>query len=896
MDCNIPPSNVIPAVAARLKYYVEVQRKEVGFDLSVNQNETVENYKLYQLSKGHAPHQIQRIKKIFLDNQMETSIRICSAKVVGEQNKKIHIDPEKKQHVQRKIKDKMSSISNKDLNTANNIYPRRVYVKPRTSDLEEISSHLYETSPPDMSQEEITRLISSAAKLIVATTSGKPHQWVPTFHKEKLPSSKWNNSQSLLPYHQKNRIGSSSKTKVDGPRYSLCLKIPSQESCSGPDWPSHGESVKTHSKEDMDLSVNKNQTEIDSKETHKDDVEYKITIHTGTRSTSEAKQVLLITLVGEKGRTEKQYLENSSANSIPFRSGQVDIFNLKTKNVGKLKYVIIRMKDRDANCRFYCRDIIVKKEKTEDENYIFHCNKWLSSFQTVVPIHAHTKTSASTPVPPIDDLQEKTWTKNEKYKAKIKKFKDGKVSSKLLSKKAEKSTCGRREVVKESNSGGLGTAFFSTPKSKSRVSPTSVGTKYYMSVFGNSQEVLNSSDNKNYLKTTSDEELESNKKCSTLLPSPMDSQANTMMENTNEGSLGENNILEDEKNFGPDVDLQIQNTIPGDVVKEHRKASSPVSYVFFSHELKGDSPLIIEPYRHSPTENISNIDNQSKRERKMSTPALAVETQSTTCDEENYNDRTSKHPLLQETLQDLITKSSASSVAAESDPMDGNLENIEKAGRHVTQDNSTGHNEFQIVPVAQMPQSLENYSLGDGDESIYVSDTTLEEDYLFSDRSSALHFSEDEESNTDSSGSKSENTFRKDMRRKVTKPAVISKRSESVGDSTRIFQIALAAITNNDTTELKNLCRRNFFLLSSTDKEGKTLLHHAASQGSDNICQVLLATNVGMINIDRQDIFGKTALHYAMENGNNKTIKLLLNNGAKPEFPDENSKTFWMLH
>ncbi|KAG9477044.1 hypothetical protein GDO78_002434 [Eleutherodactylus coqui] len=80
------------------------------------------------------------------------------------------------------------------------------------------------------------------------------------------------------------------------------------------------------------------------------------------------------------------------------------------------------------------------------------------------------------------------------------------------------------------------------------------------------------------------------------------------------------------------------------------------------------------------------------------------------------------------------------------------------------------------------------------------------------------------------------------------------------------------------------------FIGCVTDEEGKTLLHHAAAQENPTICQVLLDTNIGLVNIDQQDQFGKTALHYAVEKGNPKTIKILLYNGSKEEIPDKKSK------
>ncbi|KAM8934194.1 uncharacterized protein RCH25_004616 [Pelodytes ibericus] len=188
---------------------------------------------------------------------------------------------------------------------------------------------------------------------------------------------------------------------------------------------------------------------------------------------------------------------------------------------------------------------------------------------------------------------------------------------------------------------------------------------------------------------------------------------------------------------------------------------------------------------------------------------------------------------------------------------------------------------------------------GDGDESSYLTDTTLNEEYTFSDTSLDLSLSEHEESDgifsfstTGSLSSQSEDASEyKDMRRRVTDPVLREIKAKSRNDSSWIFQKALHVIKNKQTTTLRNMCQSHFFLPSSTDKEEKSLLHHAASSGNEDICQVLLDTNVGMMNVDRQDIFGKTALHYAVQSGNYDIMKLLLKNGAKSEIPDKDSKT-----
>ncbi|XP_053327968.1 uncharacterized protein LOC128502236 [Spea bombifrons] len=345
MGCNIPPSHVIPAIAARLKYYVEVQRKEAGFDLSVNQRDTIENYKLYQLPKGHGFHQTQRIRKNVLDNQMEAALRLYSEKSNGEWNPNIQVNQERKQDVQRKIKKKMTSLTILDSITSNIVYPRRArYSHSAPSDWEGKSSYLSEISPPDMPHEEFTRLISSAAKLIVATTPGK-HERRTIDSNRKLSSLRRKNDQYILPHRQKFRINSSLKAKEDSSRHCVWLKIPStlQESDSNTNSP-NGEPAFTSCEGDADVGVKRNQTSTEADETKVKDVDYEITVRTGSSPPLNTEPELMIILVGKNGRTKKLRLQSSSTNSVPFRTGQVFIFKVKAKDTGTPTHIIIEGK------------------------------------------------------------------------------------------------------------------------------------------------------------------------------------------------------------------------------------------------------------------------------------------------------------------------------------------------------------------------------------------------------------------------------------------------------------------------------------------------------------------------------------------------------------------------
>ncbi|XP_069503242.1 uncharacterized protein [Ambystoma mexicanum] len=105
------------------------------------------------------------------------------------------------------------------------------------------------------------------------------------------------------------------------------------------------------------------------------------------------------------------------------------------------------------------------------------------------------------------------------------------------------------------------------------------------------------------------------------------------------------------------------------------------------------------------------------------------------------------------------------------------------------------------------------------------------------------------------------------------------------------YHRALDHIKKNHCEQLAGLCYNNLPLLSCTDTEGRTLLHHAAAHGNVSICQVLLKENLGRAQLDLQDVYGKTALHYAIQMHNSTVLKFLVHEEAKYDIPDCNSQT-----
>ncbi|MEE6497479.1 hypothetical protein FKM82_002752 [Ascaphus truei] len=874
------------------KYYVEVQRKEAGFDLSGTQRDKTGNYRFYQHPVNYGPHRSQSIKKNFMDNRMEASLRLRVGKSGGERDRQLYINQERKQQVQKLLKKKMLSLTSSDHITSD-IYLRRVNAKHRLqNEREGFSADLCQVSLPDISQEEFRRLISSASKLIVATTPEitQKGKWVSaSCNQSKCPLCWSDNEKYFLPPLAMLPCRMETTLKTHGllSQQFANRNTPSslQESYCSMEPLTQEEAIQTDLDEAVDLGCQRNQT--------------------------------------------------------------TDIFKVKDKDVGNLRDVIIGIERESTSSLCYCGDITVRKWNAAAEVYVFPCNRRLSSVHTVLhglPL-ATERASVGNMSPASPEGGQKIKTKKKKRSSVIDRDAHdcGKASAQSLSEEGQLSSCAQDESVESAEkvdsdhleSGSSSESDTNHIKSSGSLITTELKTqalnktavrKHLTSSAAGSRkpsgcEVKPPCTTPPYKKRRHPIEKSGVSKIeSHPLGTLGDQQCyriNEKATNDKSSSLDVNNNKIIQKITDTDREEQIQNQIQRDglFAPEHRKASTPAGYVFFSHEMKEESPLFAESDGSSSRCNVNGTNKASKGESKITHNDTALETQSSprASKGEGLAD-VSKLYLLQQILLEPISNSTPSSTGPDSQLTYSSLGKMEKADSRITPpDGSLGEDEIQganisntntigfigsCCPLTGQTAQTSGYCRScDGDQISYATDTTLEEEYLFSDTSLVLSLSENEESEDISLLSKSrslsnqsENTYEEHEPRKDAM-RIIPKKTDSSKDMSCIFQRALDVIKNKDNAKFRSLCQYNFLFPSSTDKEGKTLLHHAAAYGNTSICQMLLDTNVGKMNIDKQDIFGRTALHYAVQNDNSKTVKLLLDSGAKSEIPDENSKT-----
>ncbi|XP_075422167.1 uncharacterized protein LOC142463382 isoform X4 [Ascaphus truei] len=892
MDCNI-----IPAVAARLKYYVEVQRKEAGFDLSGTQRDKTGNYRFYQHPVNYGPHRSQSIKKNFMDNRMEASLRLRVGKYGGERDRQLYINQERKQQVQKLLKKKMLSLTSSDHITSG-IYLRRVNAKHRLqNEREGFSADLCQVSLPDISQEEFRRLISSASKLIVATTPEitQKGKWVSaSCNQSKCPLCWSDNEKYFLPPLAMLPCRMETTLKTHGllSQQFANRNTPSslQESYCSMEPLTQEEAIQTDLDEAVDLGCQRNQTGPHISEKNEDATHYEITVHTGYNSDTDAKQVLSIILVGNNGTSEKLFLDKSSTNRVPFRKGQTDIFKVKDKDVGNLRDVIIGIERESTSGQ----KIKTKKEKRSSviDRDAHDCEKASAqSLSEEGQLSSCAQDESVESAEKVDSDHLESGSSSESDTNHIK------SSGSLITTELKTQALNKTAVRKHLTSSAAG----SRKPSGCEVKPPCTTPPYKK--------------RRHPIEKSGVSKIESHPL--STLGDQQCYRINEKATNEKSSSLDVNNNKIIQKITDTDREEQIQNQIQRDglFAPEHRKASTPAGYVFFSHEMKEESPLFAESDGSSSRCNVNGTNKASKGESIITHNDTALETQSSprASKGEGLAD-VSKLYLLQQILLEPISNSTPSSTGPDSQLTYSSLGKMEKAdSRITTPDGSLGEDEIQganisntntigfigsCCPLTGQTAQTSGYCRScDGDQISYATDTTLEEEYLFSDTSLVLSLSENEESEdisllskSGSLGNQSENTYEEHEPRKDAM-RIIPKKTDSSKDMSCIFQRALYVIKNKDNAKFRSLCQYNFLFPSSTDKEGKTLLHHAAAYGNTSICQMLLDTNVGKMNIDKQDIFGRTALHYAVQNDNSKTVKLLLDSGAKSEIPDENSKT-----
>ncbi len=114
----------------------------------------------------------------------------------------------------------------------------------------------------------------------------------------------------------------------------------------------------------------------------------------------------------------------------------------------------------------------------------------------------------------------------------------------------------------------------------------------------------------------------------------------------------------------------------------------------------------------------------------------------------------------------------------------------------------------------------------------------------------------------------------------AAQPQKVAEANEMVARLESLFNAA----SEGDAKAFRKIVKQDFKdvkdLQVLTDGKRRNLLHHASSNGRDNICIHLIEDLE--FDINRQDVSGETPLGYAASKGHVSIIKLLLDQGAQP--------------
>ncbi|XP_041134502.1 dentin sialophosphoprotein-like [Polyodon spathula] len=204
--------DVTCSVAKRLKYYIDIERKEDGFDLSVADRTAVRTG-CTLLAPGK--QRDRSLKHYFRDPGERATLRLDLER--SGESRKPALSLVRQQSVRKKIQTAMTKIQ------FTNVVPFGAYKEQPYTGRKRVPSHWPEAlsvsrvPPPYVTKGELARLVSSASKLIVATevlTLGSGDRGVTHLSAERDQSKNWN---SLPQIHiRKQRSDTASSVRSEG--------------------------------------------------------------------------------------------------------------------------------------------------------------------------------------------------------------------------------------------------------------------------------------------------------------------------------------------------------------------------------------------------------------------------------------------------------------------------------------------------------------------------------------------------------------------------------------------------------------------------------------------------------------------------------------------------------
>ncbi|XP_073692356.1 arachidonate 12-lipoxygenase, 12S-type [Garra rufa] len=128
-------------------------------------------------------------------------------------------------------------------------------------------------------------------------------------------------------------------------------------------------------------------------------MEYKVTVATGTSEYSGTNNYIYVTLVGERGESERTVLDNPG---LDFCRGAVDDYTVKSaSDLGPLILVRLEKQKYWVEDNWFCRYVKVSVPG-ERRSYTFPCYRWLVGDKVVIELREGTATKISDDTLPLE--------------------------------------------------------------------------------------------------------------------------------------------------------------------------------------------------------------------------------------------------------------------------------------------------------------------------------------------------------------------------------------------------------------------------------------------------------------------------------------------------------------
>ncbi|XP_072916643.1 uncharacterized protein [Hemitrygon akajei] len=173
----VSSKDVINSVAKKIKYYIDIQRKEDGFDLSGIDASHLHfsNRKLLPILGIEKVHD-RSLKHHFNNPSIKTTLQMNFGRTIEKQEQKLQLNYNREMTVQRMIRKKMSKLDFSNFGPQNALNLEKLKIEKRDG-IHHLPKVLHQKPAPHISRNEVLRLISSASKLIVATEIRPEHPY-----------------------------------------------------------------------------------------------------------------------------------------------------------------------------------------------------------------------------------------------------------------------------------------------------------------------------------------------------------------------------------------------------------------------------------------------------------------------------------------------------------------------------------------------------------------------------------------------------------------------------------------------------------------------------------------------------------------------------------------------